>query len=72
MTTRANSLPMITTALASTCFPLAMEQSGGPPVPIRKANAMTTVMIGKETPTPVSAEESAPGIRPMYIRSTIL
>ena len=42
-------------ASASLIFPRprSIEQSGAPPMPNRLANAMTSVMIGSESPMPV-------------------
>ena len=53
MSSMAKEFPIIRSALRSSPFPLAMEQSGAPPMPNRLANAMTSVMIGSESPMPV-------------------
>ena len=52
--------------------PSCIAASGAPPMPISCANADTSVIIGNATPSPVSASDPAPAMRPMYIRSTML
>ena len=52
--------PIITSALSISFFPLAIEQSGAPPIPNKFVNAATIVTIGKVNPNPVSANEELP------------
>ena len=44
---------MIASASLISPRPRSIEQSGAPPMPNRLANAMTSVMIGSESPMPV-------------------
>ena len=43
-----------------------MEKSGVPPMPNQSVNAVISVIIGKQTPTPVRARPFDPGRCPMY------
>jgi len=66
------AVPMIRSACSSFCFPRAIVASVAPPVLHRFAKAPISVISGKQMPSPVSAMVPSPGIRPIYIRSTIL
>ena len=44
---------------------MKMEARGAPPVLTKAANAETIMMIGRHTPTPVSASAPSSGIWPM-------
>ena len=46
-------------------FPIKIDALGAPPEPTRAAKAETTIMIGRQTPTPVRARLPLPGICPM-------
>lgn len=58
-------LPMM--ASASSWFPLPrwMEHKGAPPMPNRLAKAMTMEIIGRQSPSPVSAMVAFSGMRPI-------
>ena len=58
-------VPMIDSALLYAWAPLAIEQSGAPPIPKRLANALIIVIMGSARPTPVKASVAAPGICPI-------
>ncbi len=58
-------MPNIFSARSSSPAPLAMENSGVPPVPKRQVNAATNVVRGKASPMPVRAILSAPGRWPI-------
>ena len=45
-------------------FGRRMLHSGAPPCPYKLVNAVISIMIGKVSPTPVSAKEPTPGKRP--------
>ena len=67
-----NELPIISSARSLLPRPLAIEQRGAPPIPKRFAKAITIVIIGKVTPTPVSAILEPSEILPIYILSITL
>ncbi len=52
--------------------PIAIAALVAPPTPIREAKAITSEIIGKDTPKPAKANELTSGIRPTNIRSTTL
>lgn len=56
---------MILPAVLSSFWPRAMEQSGAPPTPKRLAKAVTSVTMGKHSPSPAKASVPSPGILPM-------
>ena len=72
MSSIAQVLPISSCARFVSPRPRAMEKSDTPPVPKRFANALIIKSTGNVTPTPVSAFADAPGICPMYMRSTML
>ncbi len=65
-------LPRIRSAASLSPCPILIEAWGAPPIPMRALNAEIIMIIGKETPTPVSAAAPTSGMCPMYIRSTML
>ena len=64
-TSMENAVFMTSEALLRSPLPRAIEQSGAPPSPNRFVKAVTMMMIGKQSPTPPSAEVPSPGILPM-------
>ena len=64
-TSRAKEFPMICSARFKSPFPLAIEQSGAPPMPNKFEKAEMMVMMGKVSPSPVSANVDASGRWPM-------
>lgn len=58
-------VPMIDSALLYAGAPLAIEQSGAPPIPKRLANALIIVIMGSARPMPVKASVAAPEICPI-------
>ena len=64
--------PRIFSARSLSPFPRAMEARGAPPAPINALNAEISIMMGKVSPTPVSAIGPTLGICPMYILSIML
>ena len=57
--------PRIFSAESISSFPIKIDALGAPPDPTRAAKAETTMMIGRQTPTPVRARLPLPGICPM-------
>ena len=49
----------------STHFPIAMAALGAPPAPAKVAKAFTSIKIGRQRPTPVSALVPVSGICPI-------
>ena len=55
ITSMAKQLPIIRSASPLFPRPSSMEARGAPPMASNAANAEITIMMGKQTPTPVSA-----------------
>ena len=68
----AKELPIIFSARSSSPLPLAIEQSGAPPIPNKLVTAVTNIIIGKVIPNPVKAKVEFCAKCPMYILSTRL
>ena len=67
-----NEFPKVFSALSFSPFPKKMEALGAAPILTRAANAEISIIRGKHTPTPVSANLPTFAICPIYIRSTKL
>ena len=65
MTCKVKQLPSVFSADSWSFLPIKMEARGAPPVLTKAANAETIRMIGRHTPTPVSARLPSPGMWPM-------
>lgn len=65
ISSRARELPRIRSAWSFFPAPSWMAASGAPPCPAKAAKADTSVMMGKVTPTPVSARSPTSGMWPM-------
>ena len=68
----AKEFPIIFSALLSSPLPLAIEQSGAPPMPNKLVNAVISIIIGKVMPSPVNANVEFCAKCPIYILSTKL
>ena len=64
--------PIIFCAVSLSFFPIYIAALGAPPEPANIANALISISIGVNNPTPVKAFAPIPGIWPIYILSTIL
>ena len=62
---RRKELPMIFSASSLRPAPRSMEHRGAPPMPNRLANAITTEITGRHSPSPVRDRVAWSGIRPM-------
>ena len=58
-------LPSVFSADSWSFLPMKIDARGAPPVLMSAANAETIMIIGRHTPTPVSAREPSPGICPI-------
>jgi len=75
ITSIVRQFPMMRSDFSLSPAPSAIEARGAPPMAMSDANAEMTMMIGRHTPTPVSASfptVSAGCIWPMNTRSTRL
>ena len=64
--------PIIFCAVSLSFFPIYIAALGAPPEPANIANALISISIGVNNPTPVNALAPMSGIWPIYILSTIL
>ena len=69
---RVKQLPSVFSADSASPFPMKMEALGAPPYPANAAKAVTIIIKGIHTPTPVKAASPTSGIWPIYILSTML
>lgn len=65
-------LPNIFSASSISFLPSSIEARGAPPIPAKAAKAEMIRIIGRVTPTPVSAKSPYSGIFHIYILSTML
>ena len=58
-------LPRVFSADAWSPLPIKIEARGAPPYPMNAANAVTIIISGMQTPTPVRAAAPTPGMWPI-------
>ena len=64
--------PRIFSAESLSPLPMDMDALGAPPALTNAAKAEIIMIIGRQTPTPVSARLPSTDICPIYMRSTML
>ena len=62
---RAKQFPRIFSAVLLSFFPIKIAARGAPPEPASMANALISIRIGVNSPTPVNAAAPTPEICPM-------
>ena len=65
MIRREKQFPRILSAVRLSFFSMEIAARGAPPAPASMANALISIKMGVNKPTPVRAEEPTPGICPI-------